>query len=874
MTRRSFPTAVLLATLTAAVHTVWGAPPVPSPGPAATEFFEARVRPVLVAHCYTCHSADTKPAGGLRVDDRNGLLAGGNSGAAVIPGDPEASVLLQRVSHANPKRRMPKEGEPLTQEQIADLTHWIRDGAAWPAVKVSPSLGRPKEWYEPLRKEHWGWQPLKEPQIPTVRASSSSWARDELDRFILAGLEIAGIEPVGDADKVTLLRRVTFDLTGLPPTPADVDAFLVDNTPDAYAKVVDRLLASSQFGERWGRHWLDVARFAESTGPSRNIPYPHAWRYRDYVINALNADVPFDRFVTEQIAGDLLPTATPEERDRLLTATGFLALGVKDVNQRFKVRFEMDNVDDQIDAVSRSVLALTVTCARCHDHKFDPIPTTDYYALAGIFTSTDNAAGLRNKMGGGGLDYYDPSSLVVLSGNVPAPPDDQVKELRGKVAAAKKAWDAIRGTPEGLAKGADGRPKQRPFRLEYERLNGELLALTDPAARGHAIHGVRDAKRLGDTQVRIRGEAEKLGPTVPRGFLTAFEVPGAPPVNSQQSGRLELARWLTSPRNPLTARVIVNRVWKHLFGRGIVSTVDNFGATGDPPSNPALLDHLATRFVREGWSIKRLVRSVVMSRAYGLSSDADPARLAADPADRLVWRHEPRRLDAEEIRDAMLAAAGSLNRDRPAGSAAQKLKMIEMRDNGPEARGIHEQADSSHYRSVYLPLLRGITPHALEAFDPVEQTLVTGERETTTVPTQALYLLNSPFVRRLALELAEGLLAESELTDTTRVEVLFGRIFGRHPTAGELTRTAAFLSEYEVGQSGSDVPALPQPVIASAQRTESPNPPAAVPANPDEADQTGEPVIEAVIRAKDARTGAWLALVQAMFGSAEFRYIR
>ena len=232
----------------------------------------------------------------------------------MIPGDPEASVLLQRVNHANPKRRMPKEGEPLTQEQVADLTHWIRDGAAWPTMKVPASLGRPREWYEPLRKGHWAWQPLKEPQTPPVRASSS-WARDELDHFILAGLEIVGIEPVGDADKVTLLRRVTFDLTGLPPTPADLDAFLVDNSPDAYVKVVDRLLTSLQFGERWGRHWLDVARYAESTGPSRNIPYPHAWRYRDYVINALNADVPFDRFVTEQVAGDLLPTTTPQERE-------------------------------------------------------------------------------------------------------------------------------------------------------------------------------------------------------------------------------------------------------------------------------------------------------------------------------------------------------------------------------------------------------------------------------------------------------------------------------------------------------------------------------------------------------------------------------
>ena len=284
-------------------------------------------------------------------------------------------------------------------------------------MKVPASLGRSNEWYEPLRREHWAWQPLTNPELPAV--SEPSWPRDELDRFILAGLEKAGLEPVEDADRVTLLRRVRFDLTGLPPTPGEIDAFLKDASPDSFGRVVDGLLASPQFGERWGQHWLDVARYADSTGPSRNIPYPHAWKYRDYVIDAVNADVPFDRFVTEQIAGDLLPASSSAERDRLLIATGFLALGVKDVNQRFKVRFVMDNVDEQIDAVSRSILGLTVTCARCHDHKFDPIPTTDYYALAGIFTSTDNCAGLRNKMGGGGLEYYDPSMLVRLSGDTP-----------------------------------------------------------------------------------------------------------------------------------------------------------------------------------------------------------------------------------------------------------------------------------------------------------------------------------------------------------------------------------------------------------------------------------------------------------------------
>ncbi len=846
--------------------------PADPPDP-AVEFFEAKVRPVLVGHCYACHSAETKPAGGLRADDLNGLLAGGDSGPAVVPGDPGESLLLRRVKHADPKRRMPKEGEPLSEAEIADLTRWIEDGARWPAVKVPASLGQPKEWYEPLRRQHWAWQPLSDPRTPAVR--DPSWPRDELDRFLLAGLDEAGLVPVADADKVTLLRRVSFDLVGLPPTPADVDAFLADGSSDAFARAVDRLLASPQFGERWGRHWLDVARYGESTGPSRNIPYPHAWKYRDYVIDALNADVPFDRFISEQIAGDLLPAATPAERDRLLTATGFLALGVKDVNQRFKVRFVMDNVDDQIDAVSRSVLGLTVSCARCHDHKFDPIPTTDYYALAGIFTSTDNAAGVRNKMGGGGLDYYDPSMLVVLSGDLPAPPAEKVQELEAKVAEAKKAWDAIRGTPEGLAKGPDGLPKQRPFRLEYERLKGELLALTDPAARGHAVHGVRDAKAVGDTQVRIRGEAERLGPTVPRGFLTAFEVPGAPAVNPSQSGRLELAQWLTSPRNPLTPRVVVNRVWQHLFGRGIVSTVDNFGTTGDAPSNPELLDHLATRFVRDGWSIKRLVRAIVLSRAYQLSSEATPAHLAADPANALVWRHAPRRLDAEEIRDALLAASGTLTSDRPSGSPAQALKMIEMRDNGPEARTIHERADSSTQRSVYLPLLRGVIPRSLEAFDPVEQTLVTGRRETTTVPGQALYLLNSSFVRRQALTLAERLLSLEDAADEARVREAYQLVLGRQPTEGEVARALEFLAEYEAAAPEVESEEVAPPAeVASADPAEVPANAAQVPANPDEADQTGETVVEVVVRAGSPRNAAWLAFAQALFGSAEFRHLR
>ena len=840
--------------------------------PSAVVFFEKKVRPILVGHCYACHSAETKPAGGLRVDDRRGLLEGGNTGPAVVPGDPAASLVLQRVSHKNPKRRMPQEGEPLTAEEVADLTKWVQDGAAWPATKVPASLGKPKPVYEKLKKEHWAWQPLSNPDVPTVR--EPAWPRDDIDRYLLAGLEAAGLEPVDDADRVTLLRRVMFDLVGLPPSPEEISAFLTDHGPDALTKVVDRLLGSPGFGERWGRHWLDVARYGESTGPSRNIPYPHAWKYRDYVIDAVNSDLPFDRFIIEQIAGDLLPAASPAERDRLWTATGFLALGVKDVNQRFKVRFVMDNVDEQIDAVSRSMLGLTVSCARCHDHKFDPIPTTDYYALAGFFTSTDNCAGVRSKMGGNGLDYYDPSLLLVLSGDLPPASPERVDALKGKVAEAKKAWDSIRGTPEGLSKGKDGFPKQRPFRLEYQRLQGELLALTDPASRGFAVHGVRDARVVGDSEVRIRGEAERLGPMVPRGFLTAFVVPDARKVNREQSGRLELAHWLGSPYNPLVPRVIVNRVWQHLFGQGIVTTADNFGVTGDPPSHPELLDHLASRFLRDGWSIKRLVRTIVLTRAYQLGSSATPEHLTTDPSNRLVWRHAPRRLDAEEVRDAMLSAAGTLRPDRPKGSPAQNLRMVEIRDNGPEAATIHKKADSSTLRSIYLPLLRGVTPRSLEVFDPVEQTLVTGRREVTTVPSQALYLLNSPFVRRQALTLAERLLADSDATDASRVTIAYQRALSRPPTADEVERALAFLAAFkaEAHDPIAVVPPVPEKTsldLAAAEELPKPSP-----ANADEVDQTGVPVVEEAIRPKDARTAAWLAFAQALFGSAEFRILR
>jgi hypothetical protein len=843
---------VLLPLLVLLVPAATWAQTAPRDEQALIDFFEKKVRPVLVDNCYNCHSANTNSRGGLRVDDRNGLVHGGGRGPAVVPGHPEKSLLVQAIRHTHAEVKMPPE-KHLSNQQIADLTHWIKDGAVWSKVRIPPSLGRPPAQYAKLRQEHWAWQPLRAPKTPEVQ--DASWPRDPIDRFILAKLEAKRLHVVDDADPVAFVRRVTLDLTGLPPTPEEADQFVQEcgmardensalRLPhSALQSLVDRLLASPAFGERWGRHWLDVARYAESTGPSRNIPYPHAWRYRDYVIDAFNRDKPYDQFISEQIAGDLLPVSSQSERDEQLIATGFLALGVHDVNQRFKVRFVMDNIDEQIDTVGRAILGLTVSCARCHDHKFDPIPTTDYYALAGIFHSTDLCAGLRNKMGGGGLDYYDTAMLLRLGSQKDL--DHAIaQKIEGAKTALAKARAELLALEQNREKNPPGQEREQKLvaaRQQVNKIQTELIALNDPAVNGPVALGVRDAPTVGDTEVRIRGEAEKLGPLVPRGFLTAFRVPGVSSINPNRSGRLELAQWLTSQHNPLTPRVMANRIWQHLFGQGLVRSVDNFGVTGDAPSHPELLDHLAIRFMKEGWSVKKLVRAIVLSRTYQLSSQGTPAQLAAhlkfDPANRLLWRHSPRRLDAEEIRDAMLAAAGRLDRNRPHGSVAKDFKVIELPDNGPQAKRLAAESLASTHRSIYLPLLRGLPPRSLEVFDFAEQGMVTGSRDTTTVATQALYLLNDPFVRQQAAALAERVLrrndgGDAERATAERITYAYRLAVGRGATASEIERATSFLAAYE-----------------AAAGTESP-------------------------RSLPLHTAAWASFCQAILASAEFRYVK
>jgi len=867
------------------------------PRPATAEqlaYFEKNVRPILVNRCYNCHSDAFKEAGGLRVDVGISIFAGGVDGPVIIPGHPEQSLLIDRVKTTDTKKRMPQETtESLPPEEVAVLEKWIKDGAAWPdeTEKLPQTPARLAAAYPKLKAHYWSWQPLTDPAVPAV--ADSSWSSTNIDRFVLAKLEEKKLSPVSDADPATLIRRVSYDLTGLPPTPADVKAFQKDHSQKAYTKLVDRLLASQQFGERWGRHWLDVARYAESSGPSRNMPYPNAWRYRDYVIDSVNRDVPYNRFIQEQIAGDLLPAATPADHDRLLIATGFIALGPKDVNQRFKARFKMDNVDDEIDTVTRSTMALTVSCARCHDHKFDPIPATDYYALAGIFTSTNDDTGLGSKMGGASLAYYEPKHIGHLSTASQATPvpQEKIDKLNAEFAVAKKDFDALQAIQKKEEEAKKINSIQPPLsaaeksrRLEinknYLQLKEDQALINDLGERGYGVHSVSDGV-IADTSVRIRGVEERHGPTVPRGFLTLVSLPNTAQIPADHSGRLELAQWITRPDNPLTTRVYVNRVWQHLFGEGIVTSLDNFGTTGDQPSNPQLLDYLAQDFIRNGWSTKKLVREIVLTRAYRLGSTVPAGYRDIDPADHFVWRHAPRRLEAEEIRDSVLATSGQLNLNHPAGSPSMALRMIEMRDDGPTVASVLTAADRSPYRSIYLPLLRDETPRPLAAFDPVTQTLVTGKRDETTVPTQALFMLNSPFIRQQSLTLADHLLAEQHASDSDRIREAYELIVGHNPTQQDTARVTAFLVHYAAtwanGHPNSSTSTTAHLALASS-------PTSSITAGiirsdgltqDDFADTSDHSKSNSFLgQPSTAKEAAWSTFVQSLYGSAAFQFVR
>ena len=700
-------------------------------------FFENRIRPVLVKHCYECHAKDAEELGGkLLLDTRDGLLKGGETGPAFVSGKPDESLLIQALRWQD--IQMPPE-EPLPENVINDFVTWINRGAVDPRTGDAPTQAEDSN-----DKTLWSLKPITNPAVPEVQ--NQDWARNPIDRFVLARMESAGASPTTDAEPRALIRRLSFDLIGLPPSFEDVEQFVADCKNDramAVEQLVDSLLASPQFGERWGRHWLDVARYGESNGNDglgRNPTFPHAWRYRDYVIDAFNSDTPFDRFVAEQIAGDLLPSNSDEQRDRHLIATGFLAMAAKPA-KAMNNNFDMDVVADQIDVVGRGIMGLSVACARCHDHKFDPVPMREYYAMAGIFTSTETMWGVA---GHENLTATSTSLHVLKAAPKVLPPADFVETVI-------------------LTESATGLSKKIP---KSQWPAGTPLAM-----------GVRDKAKTEDAKINVKGDAKKLGDVVPRGFVSACGIEEPVAIAEKQSGRLELAQWLTRPGHPLTARVAVNRVWQHLFGEGIVATPDDFGVYGARPTHPQLLDHLATRFVQDGWSVKRLIRAIVLSRTYQLSSTASQELLEQDSTNALLTRHNRRRLDAESIRDAMLAASGQLDLQPADGS------LIRHRDILVNLAGnLHEPSTK---RSVYLCYLRSSPPPELAAFDLPEFTTVTGKRDLSTIPAQALHMFNSPFVIAQSKKLSELLLTTTE-NDSARVALAFQHVLSRAPDQSEL----------------------------------------------------------------------------------------
>jgi cytochrome c553 len=892
-----------MRTSTLAALAVLAAPAAPAAEPVDADFFEKRVRPLLAEHCTRCHDA-SKQRGGLRLDTKAAFAKGGDTGPAVVPGDPDKSLLTKVVRYGG-DIKMPPKGK-LADADLALLETWVKGGAPWPdGAGPNPKEAGDEFDLRARAAAHWSFQPIKRPPVPK--------AGHPVDAFLRAKLDAAGLAFAPPADKRVLLRRATFDLTGLPPTSDEVAAFLKDESPDAYEKVVDRLLASPHYGERWGRHWLDLARYAETHGHEFDFDIPDAWRYRDYVVRAFNADLPFDRFLTEHLAGDLLPDPRfgPDGTNESLVATGFWWLGEAKHSPVDSRAEQADRVDNQIDVFGKAVLGLTISCARCHDHKFDPIATKDYYALFGVLASTryhradaadpaptarllDELKRLRPPASGGrrprdaktdqGADaprsagqlWRDKATAFETFGpgwrarwdaaglGLRPEADDgfphtgrEVRKLAGALRSPTftidKPYLAVRAAGRdakarvvlnglqliqnpiygGLAHPVNHGDELRwvTFDLRMWRGQPAYLELLDegpgyvaateawfadappPAEPGTRVSlpeagddKVRELEakvpdpRLAPTardgtgiseRVFVRGNHKSLGAEAPRGFLEAF---GKPPFAGPGSGRLELAKAVTDPANPLVARVLVNRLWKHHFGEGLVRSPDDFGKQGRTPTHPELLDWLAAELVDQKWSLKRMHRLMLLSAAYKQSSRATAEQAAkavtADPLNELLHRQNPRRLEAEAVRDAILAVSGRL--DRTAGGPGVMPHLTEHSvgrgkpaDSGP--------LDGGGRRSVYLAVRRNFLSPMFTAFDYPTPFTTIGRRTVSNVPAQALVMLNNPFVLQQAELWAKRALAEPNRTAAQRVAGMYEAALGRPPTAAESEAAVGFL---------------------------------------------------------------------------------
>ncbi|MEQ1826327.1 MAG: DUF1553 domain-containing protein [Pirellula sp.] len=770
--------------------------------PGQLEFFEKKIRPVLVEHCYECHSAGAKILkGGLRVDHRAGLLQGGDSGHAIVLNDPRQSSLIKAIRYQ--EIEMPPKGK-LPDSVIADFETWIAMGAPDPRVANDPPATRTIDLDN--GRKFWAFQPIADP--PPQRVKNELWPLDPIDYFILAKQEPAGIQPVADADRYAWLRRVSLDLIGVPPSPAEIDVFVRDNSPDACATVVDRLLDSQAYGERWARHWLDLTGYADMIGTSNNVFAEHAWRYRDYLIEAFNKDKSFDRFVREQIAGDLMEASTPQEKAQNITATGFLMVGDVEIVEPDKAKLEADHIDTQVSKIGTAFLGMTFGCARCHDHKFDPVGVEDYYGIAGILRSSPST----HKIPFGVWSTLNTTELPETPeqfGERKKLEAEHAKKLASLKADQSKLNDEKNAIVEQLAKlekeiaALESLEKQRDELTDkLKKLGTEIQHAEFFASKVPKAFAMHDGDLPSDMPIYIRGNPYAPAKIVPRGVLRVASWKELPEIPTGQSGRMQLADWIVDPRNPLTARVTVNRIWQKLFGEGLVRSVDYFGARGDVPSHPELLDHLATRFMQNNWSQKKLIRSLVLSRTYRLASLNDAKAVTVDPDNRLFWRMHRQRLDAEAIRDSVLAVSGELQESH--GGPALALENIENSGdlvvqgvNPPNYTHRKPRPSQEFERTVYLPVMRtNFNSHdrLRSFFDFVNPAQISGQRNQSFVPTQSLFVMNNELFRKRAKSLADRLIADSS-TDDDRLEQLWLRVLGRPITTAERHEASSFLEE-------------------------------------------------------------------------------
>jgi hypothetical protein len=724
--------------------------------PDGIAYFEKNIRPLLADNCYGCHSSKAaKPMSGLLLDSKAGMLRGGASGApAIVPGKPDESLIVTAVRGTGPLKMPP--GRKLESAQIDALVEWIKMGAPDPRTDGAAPPVASYDWEK--AKRHWAFRPVQDAQ------SGAS-----IDGFIKAKLEEHGLVQQPRASKLALIRRATYDLIGLPPSPEEIDAFVKDNSSQAFEKVVDRLLASQQYGERWGRHWLDVVRYADTAGDNADFPVPSMYRYRNWVIAAFNSDKPYDQFLREQIAGDLLAAGAKDKEDwqQKIIATGYLAN-----SRRFGSRaneFHL-TIDDTVDNLGKGILGLTVGCARCHDHKFDPIPTTDYYALYGIFKSTNYAHA--------GTEIY-PHTYGFTALN----PDEAAK-LKDYETQLSGLDNRIEDMTAGRIKFAT--PEERRKAEQENQANQRKLSAEYPYLQ--KAYSVSDGKPV-DARIMVRGEPQTLGPAVQRGFLTILGGQKLP-ADEKGSGRLELAQWISDPANPLTARVMTNRIWLWHFGQGIVATPDDFGARGEPPTHPELLDFLAKRFIESGWSVKKMHRLIMLSRAYQMASGDNRQNEAKDSKNAWLWRFNRRRLDAEEIRDTLLLLAGSLDLS-PGGEQPFPPEMSWHYSQHVPFLGAEDKY-ATNRRSVYLMQQRIRRQPFLDLFDGPDSNAETGVRPLTTTALQALYFMNDPFFHAQAAALAIRVATQLG-DDAERLRHAFRLVYGRTPAPDEIRDCRQYL---------------------------------------------------------------------------------